>query len=180
MCTKVVNNRVISVAPLSNCVEVTLKTSTFSSSSKSVISDLGKFHVGDVISGSIKSVEPSGLFIAIDNTKVVGLCHVSEISDKHIDNIEAKFGAGEKVNAIVLKVDEERHGISLGMKDSYMRGKTVLQIPSDEGSDEPIADGMKSISSTSRPSNMDIDSETDQFPILSQAQIRRLKFMFQL
>jgi hypothetical protein len=32
------------------------------------------------------------------------LCHVSEISDDHIENIEAKFGAGEKVNAIVLKV----------------------------------------------------------------------------
>lgn len=173
---KLVIGRVVSVEPLSNRVEVTLKTSTVSSSSKSVISDLGKFHVGDVISGSIKRVEPFGLFIAIDNTNVVGLCHVSEISDKHIDNIEAKFGAGEKVNAIVLKVDEERHRISLGMKDSYMRGETVLQIPLDEGSDEPIADGMKSISSTSSrllgPSNMDIEYETDQFPILSQAEER--------
>jgi len=71
MCTKVVNNRVVSVEPLSNRVEVTLKTSSVSSSSKSVISDLGKFHVGDVISGSIKRVEAFGLFIAIDNTNVV-------------------------------------------------------------------------------------------------------------
>ena len=62
------------------------------------------------------------------------------------------------------------------MKDSYMKGETVLQIPLDEGSDEPIADGMKSISSTSSrllgPSNMDIEYETDQFPILSQAEER--------
>lgn len=57
--------------PLSNRVEVTLKTSTVSSTSKSEISDLGKFHVGDVISGRIKRVESFGLFIAIDNTNMV-------------------------------------------------------------------------------------------------------------
>ncbi|PNY04593.1 protein RRP5, partial [Trifolium pratense] len=173
---KLVIGRVVSAEPLSNRVEVTLKTSTGSSTSKSEISDLGKFHVGDVISGKIKRVESFGLFIAIDNTNVVGLCHVSEISDDHIENIEAKFGAGERVNAIVLKVDEERHRISLGMKNSYMRGETVLQIPLDEGSNEPIEDGMKSTSSTNNillgPSNMDVEYETDQFPILSQAEER--------
>ncbi|WJX11337.1 hypothetical protein P8452_01962 [Trifolium repens] len=173
---KLVIGRVVSAEPLSNRVEVTLKTSTVSSTSKSEISDLGKFNVGDVISGRIKRVESFGLFIAIDNTNVVGLCHVSEISDDHIENIEAKFGAGEKVNAIVLKVDEERHRISLGMKNSYLRGETVLQIPLDEGSNEPIADGMKSTSSTNSillgPSNMDVEYETDQFPILSQAEER--------
>jgi rRNA biogenesis protein RRP5 len=60
------------------------------------------------------------------------------------------------------------------MKNSYMRGETVLQIPLDEGSNEPIADGMKSTSSTNSillgPSNMDVEYETDQFPILSQAE----------
>lgn len=57
--------------PLSNRVEVTLKTSNVSGSSKSEISDLGKLHVGDVISGRIKRVESFGLFIAIDNTNMV-------------------------------------------------------------------------------------------------------------
>ena len=34
----------------------------------------------------------------------VGLCHVSELSDEHIDNIETKYKAGEVVRAKVLKV----------------------------------------------------------------------------
>ncbi|XP_004514152.1 rRNA biogenesis protein RRP5 [Cicer arietinum] len=165
---KLVIGRVVSVEPLSNRVEVTLKTSTVSSTSKSEISDMGKFQVGDVISGRIKRVESFGLFVAIDNTNTVGLCHISELSDNHIENIEAKYGAGEKVNAIILKVDEERHRISLGMKNSYLRGETVVQTPLEEGSIEPIADGMKSTSST----NMIVECETDQFPILSQAEER--------
>jgi len=73
-------------------------------------------------------------------------------------------------------VDEERHRISLGMKNSYMRGETVLQIPSKEESDEPIVDGMKSITSMNSSlfgtSNIDVEDEINQFPILSQAQER--------
>lgn len=54
------------------------------------------------------------------------------------------------------------------MKNSYLRGETVVQTPLEEGSIEPIADGMKSTSST----NMIVECETDQFPILSQAEER--------
>ncbi|XP_020233818.1 rRNA biogenesis protein RRP5 [Cajanus cajan] len=160
---RLVIGRVISVEPLSNRVEVTLKTSTVPKKPKSEIIDLSKFHVGGVISGRIKRVESFGLFIAIDNTDMVGLCHISEISDDHIENIEANYRAGERVNAKILKVDEERQRISLGMKNSYMSDKTVLQIPSEEGSDEPVADGMKSI---------DVADEINQFPILTQARQR--------
>ncbi|TKY53223.1 RRP5-like protein [Spatholobus suberectus] len=173
---KLVIGRVLSVEPLSNRVEVTLKTSTVPNMPKSEIIDLSKFHVGDVISGRIKRVESFGLFIAIDNTSMVGLCHVSEISDNHIENIEENYRAGERVKARVLKVDEERHRISLGMKNSYMRDETVLQIPSEEGSDEPIADGKKSITSMNSgllgTSNIDVDDEINQFPILSRVQER--------
>ncbi|RDY08514.1 rRNA biogenesis protein RRP5, partial [Mucuna pruriens] len=173
---KLVIGRVIYVEPLSNRVEVTLKTSTVPNTPKSAIIDLSKFHVGDVISGRIKRVESFGLFIAIDNTNMVGLCHVSEISDNRIKNIEANYRAGERVNARILKVDEERQRISLGMKDSYMRDDTELQIPSKEGSDEPITDGMKSITSMDSSllgtSNIDVEDEIIQFPILSQAQER--------
>ena len=72
-CTKTANNRVTSVEPLSNRVEVTLKMSTAPNIPKSEIIDLSKFHVGDVVSGRIKRVESFGLFIAIDNTNMVFL-----------------------------------------------------------------------------------------------------------
>lgn len=34
----------------------------------------------------------------------MGLCHISELSDEHLDNIEGKYRAGDKVVAKVLKV----------------------------------------------------------------------------
>lgn len=57
--------------PLSQRVEVTLKTLDASGAPKSHINDLRSLHAGDIISGRIKRVEPYGLFITIENTNMV-------------------------------------------------------------------------------------------------------------
>ncbi|KAK4392383.1 rRNA biogenesis protein RRP5 [Sesamum angolense] len=123
---KLVIGKVLSVEPLSKRVEVTLKTSSESSKLKSDPTHLNHIVVGDIISGRIKRVESYGLFIAIDHTNVVGLCHVSELSDDHIDDPETAFKAGERMKAKVLKVDKDRNRVSLGMKSSYIKDEGVL------------------------------------------------------
>ncbi|XP_021753643.1 rRNA biogenesis protein RRP5-like isoform X2 [Chenopodium quinoa] len=114
---KLVKGKILSVEPLSKRVEVTLKADN--KNSRSELSNFGSLNVGDVVRGRIKRVESFGLFIVIDNVNLVGLCHVSEISDDHVDDLDDQFKAGERVTAKVLKVDVERHRISLGMKSSY-------------------------------------------------------------
>ncbi|XP_021893902.1 rRNA biogenesis protein RRP5 isoform X2 [Carica papaya] len=137
---KLVTGRVLSVEPLSQRVEVTLKTLDASGAPKSHINDLRSLHAGDIISGRIKRVEPYGLFITIENTNMVGLCHVSELSDDHIDKIEARYSAGENVKAKILKVDEERHRVSLGMKGSYLRDNIDLQMSPKQESKEAVTE----------------------------------------
>lgn len=57
-----------------------------------------------------------------------------------------------------------------------MKDETVHETPLEEGSDEPIADGMKSVTSIHDSligtSNIDIEGDIDQFPILSLAEER--------
>ncbi|KAL0691315.1 hypothetical protein Bca4012_090994 [Brassica carinata] len=116
---KLVTGRVLNVEPLSKRVEVTLKKGNAGGPPKSESYDLKQFHVGDIISGRIKRVEAYGLFIEIDQTGMVGLCHKSQLSDDHIEDIHARYEAGESVTAKILKLDEEKRRISLGMKSSY-------------------------------------------------------------
>ncbi|XP_073261303.1 rRNA biogenesis protein RRP5 isoform X2 [Populus alba] len=132
---KLLTGRVLSVEHLSKRIEVTLKSSV-SNVSKSEKSDLSRLHVGEIISGRIKRVESYGLFIALDHTNLVGLCHVSQLLD-HIGNIESKYKAGEKVTAKILKVDEERRRISLGMKNLDVRDD---MNSSKEESDEEMSE----------------------------------------
>ncbi|KAK4359674.1 hypothetical protein RND71_021903 [Anisodus tanguticus] len=121
---KLVTGKVVSVEPLSKRVEVTLRTSSAVGAPKSDRDALSNLTVGDAIYGRVKQVEPYGLFITVDHTNLVGLCHVSEISDNHVHNIDSRHKAGDRVTAKILKenacsVDKERHRISLGMKNSY-------------------------------------------------------------
>lgn len=135
---KLVSGRVLSVEPLSNRVELTLKTPSATSGPKSDAYSLNNIIVGDVISGRIKRVESYGLFISIDQTNVVGLCHVSELSDVHLVNIETKFNVADRVTAKVLKVDVERNRVSLGMKKSYFKDEETLRMISRQSLDDDV------------------------------------------
>ncbi|XP_010557958.1 PREDICTED: rRNA biogenesis protein RRP5 isoform X2 [Tarenaya hassleriana] len=116
---KPVIGRVLTVEPLTKRIEVSLKSANAGRARKSEVYDFTKFSIGDRISGRIKRVEPYGLFIVLDQTNMVGLCHKSELSDERVDNIQATYKAGERVTVKILKLDQEKHHISLGMKSSY-------------------------------------------------------------
>ncbi|KAM0952074.1 putative suppressor of forked, tetratricopeptide-like helical domain superfamily [Dioscorea sansibarensis] len=122
--------RVLSVDASSRRVDVTLRTETLTKKSKIDATVFNKLHVGDVISGQIRRIEPYGLFVTILPTNVVGLCHISELSDDHVDKIDSKYKAGDKVVAKILKVDDEKQRVSLGMKKSYLEGDSDIDMPS--------------------------------------------------
>ncbi|KAH9737715.1 rRNA biogenesis protein RRP5 [Citrus sinensis] len=196
---KLVAGRVLSVEPLSKRVEVTLKTSDSRTASQSEINNLSNLHVGDIVIGQIKRVESYGLFITIENTNLmdganvllvsflpgsvyfdiiqfkqsafVGLCHVSELSEDHVDNIETIYRAGEKV-----KVDKEKRRISLGMKSSYFKNDADnLQMSSEEESDEAIEEvgsyNRSSLLENSSVAVQDMDMESEDGGSLVLAQI---------
>eukprot|EP00268_Persea_americana_P004314 TRINITY_DN1135_c1_g1_i2.p1 TRINITY_DN1135_c1_g1~~TRINITY_DN1135_c1_g1_i2.p1 ORF type:complete len:1393 (+),score=282.83 TRINITY_DN1135_c1_g1_i2:3381-7559(+) len=177
---KLVNGKVLSVEPLSKRVELTFKTNNAKRASKSEIGDVSKLNVGDVISGRVRRIESYGLFITIDDTNMVGLCHISELSDSHIENIESKYRVGEGVVAKVLKVEKERNRISLGMKDSYIGNCTAVNVTSDHDSDGGFGGNsaiddyqLSMLQNDDLPaSNLQGEHEESDLPVLSQADSR--------
>ncbi|KAG0449474.1 hypothetical protein HPP92_027288, partial [Vanilla planifolia] len=111
---------VLSVELSSKRIDLTLKENAVSQLPKPDTCSFSSLHVGDIISGYVRRVETYGLFITIDGTNLVGLCHLSELSDDDIDHIEIIYRAGERVLAKILKIDEEKQRIALGMKKSYL------------------------------------------------------------
>jgi small subunit ribosomal protein S1 len=71
--------------------------------------------IGEVVAGTIVRVTNFGAFIEVSEG-VEGLCHVSELSDKHIDNPEESFETGQELEVKIIKLNLLERKIGLSVK----------------------------------------------------------------
>ncbi len=69
---------------------------------------------GAVLEGTVVKIMPYGAFIDLGG--VEGLLHISDISWKRVSSVDAVLQAGEKLEVLVQKFDQERNRISLSLK----------------------------------------------------------------
>ena len=72
--------------------------------------------VGDVVEGKVSRLTNFGAFIDVGG--VDGLVHISEISYKHVDKPSDVLKAGQDVKVKVIGIDNDRHRISLSIKQT--------------------------------------------------------------
>jgi len=77
-------------------------------------STLAELKVGDVVKGYVQNITTFGVFIDLNG--VVGLLHVSQISNDRISSVEGIFLIGEPIKCMVLAVDKEKGRLSLTTK----------------------------------------------------------------
>jgi len=76
----------------------------------------GKYPIGTRIEGKVKSLTDFGAFIGLDEG-IDGLIHISDMSwTKHVKHPSELFKKGQKVEAVVLRIDKEKERLSLGYK----------------------------------------------------------------
>ena len=71
--------------------------------------------IGDVVTGKIVRVTNFGAFVEVSEG-VEGLCHVSELSDQHIDNPEDHFSTDQELEVKIIKLNLLERKIGLSVK----------------------------------------------------------------
>ena len=51
----------------------------------------GLLQVGSVVWGTVRRVEPYGVFLGLEHTRFSGLLHISSISQAHIESVEVRL-----------------------------------------------------------------------------------------
>ncbi len=87
-----------------------------------------KFAVGDVAEVTVNKLMPFGAFAEIV-PGVDGLIHISQIADRHIARPGEVLSEGQKVEAKIIEIDNDKHKISLSIR--------ALIAPSEEPAEEP-------------------------------------------
>jgi len=74
-----------------------------------------KYSLGITVEGAITKIASFGFFVEIDKD-LEGLVHISELGLDPSQKIEDHFNVGDKVSAVVIKIDEAERKIGLSLK----------------------------------------------------------------
>jgi small subunit ribosomal protein S1 len=96
------------------------------------------YHVGDVLEGTVTKVVPFGAFVEILDG-VEGLVHVSELSERHIENPNEVLSPGDLLHVKIIEIDSERRRLSLSVKQAGEQLQLPEAAPAAE--EEPQAEG---------------------------------------
>ncbi|HUJ79261.1 MAG TPA: 30S ribosomal protein S1 [Nitrospiria bacterium] len=95
-----------------------------------------KYPVGSVIEGTVKSLTDFGVFVGLEEG-IDGLIHVSDLSwTKRVTHPSEIMAKGDRIKALVLKIDPDKERLSLGYKqlapdpleEAVARFKTGQQV----------------------------------------------------
>ncbi|APX71029.1 CvfD/Ygs/GSP13 family RNA-binding post-transcriptional regulator [Companilactobacillus allii] len=83
--------------------------------------------IGDKISGEISGIQPYGVFVNLSNGKQ-GLIHISELKHGFVSNIDNSYQVGNKIDVIVMGIDEYNDKISLSIRALHNKkiGRPIL------------------------------------------------------
>lgn len=74
-----------------------------------------KLKIGNIVNGEITQITKYGVFIKIYN--IISLLHISEIGDKHINNIYKVFEIGKELKVKIIHIDMEQGRLSVSRRN---------------------------------------------------------------
>ena len=99
-----------------------------------------KFHVGQLVAGTITKVTSFGAFARLDFA-IEGLIHISELSDEPVRHPGDIVSEGEQVTLKILRIEPERRRLALSLRQAQEMGAEPPDIESasvDEGLMEEV------------------------------------------
>jgi small subunit ribosomal protein S1 len=112
--------------------------------------------LGDVVTGKVTRFANFGAFVELEDG-IEGLCHVSELSEQHVDKPEDAVKIGQKLQFKILKMDREARKIGLSAR-AVGKDEPILDVRSYTSADSGMASlgeiaGLNSSATEESPKN---------------------------
>ena len=70
---------------------------------------------GNIVKGTVKSIEPKGAVIQLDND-VEGYLRASEVARDRVEDLRSHLREGEEIEAVIVNIDRKNRSINLSIK----------------------------------------------------------------
>jgi 4-hydroxy-3-methylbut-2-enyl diphosphate reductase len=95
-----------------------------------------KFKPGDIVTSKIVSFMKFGAFATIEDTKIDGLIHISQIADYHVNAPQDVLEMGQSVQTLIRDIDPKRKCVGLSITAAEKKKKTLAKDQFLKKSDE--------------------------------------------
>ena len=92
---------------------------------------------GDLVTGKVTRFANFGAFVELEDG-IEGLCHVSELSDQHVEKPEDAVKVGQQLQFKILKMDREAKKIGLSAR-AVGKDEPIIDVRSYSSSDSGMA-----------------------------------------
>jgi rRNA biogenesis protein RRP5 len=148
---KLVQGKITKVDDERKQYEMSLKNSVMDPLLKKL--EFSDLKAGMKVSGSVRKIEKFGIFILLDGSSISGLCHISEVADTPVTNIERIYSIGDAVQTYILKTDPAKQRVSLSLKASLFEN--------DEGEDNESEDSDAESEAVEDVEMVDAENDSD-------------------
>jgi general stress protein 13 len=70
---------------------------------------------GDIVKGQVTGITKYGVFVSLEDD-YTGLVHISEVSNKFVNDLKEMFQIGDIIKVKVLEIDESKSHVNLSIK----------------------------------------------------------------
>lgn len=81
-----------------------------------------KYYPGNIVKGKVVGIKPYGIFVSLEDD-ILGLLHISEISEGFVSNIYKFVKIGEQIETKILDIDYEVKKAKLSIKAIKKRNR---------------------------------------------------------
>jgi len=87
-----------------------------------------KYYPGNVVEGKVVGIKPYGVFVGLEDD-VIGLLHISEISDGFVVDINRIIKIGDFIETKILDIDYKEKRAKLSLKALKKRSRYKPKCP---------------------------------------------------
>lgn len=87
---------------------------------------LEHIHVGDLCTGVVKNITDFGVFLDLNG--IDGLLHITDMTWKRIKHPSELVAIGDKLEVIILSIDEEKGRVALGLKQKDQNPWDAIEL----------------------------------------------------
>ena len=87
-----------------------------------------KYYPGNIVKGTVIGIKPYGIFVSLEDN-IIGLLHISEISDGFVVNINKIVKIGDFIETKILDIDYKENKAKLSVKAMKKRTRYKPKCP---------------------------------------------------